>query len=197
MNYFNYVPESNKHMGKVWSLFDSMSAEEINRNSYEYSLNIIRAAIQGSIVVDENEKFPLKGYTYGCRRNEKLSKCQQTMKELFIVDSFTEDENEKIGFGDISERVLGEVDTMLDAFIDDESFEQSIESLLGLRNEYLVKQGIDIVEIVKGALKNVQASVKMLATLSGIDTRLRVIIEGLLGTGHGSEVLNRLSVVGE
>lgn len=195
MNYFDYVPDGSKHMGSVWGLFGSMSAEEINRNSYEYSLNIVNAALNGNIVVGEDEEFSLKGYTYGCRRNEKLSR-KSGMKELHIVDSFTEDENEKVGFGDISERVLGELDTMLDEFLDDESFEQSIESLLGLRNEYLVRQGIDIVELVKNSLKNVQASVKLLSSLSRKDSRLRAILEGLLGTGHGSEVLGRLSVVG-
>lgn len=198
MNYFNYMPEGMSHLGKVWGLFDSMSLDEINRCPYEYSLEIVKSALQGNITLEESEgeKFPLKEYTYGCRRNEKIVKRSKAKKELFIVDSYTEDENEKIGFGDVSERVLKDIDMLFDEMIDDETFEQSLMSLMGIRNEYLVKEGVDIVELVKGALKNVKASIKTLSRLSRNDRRLRFIVEGLLGTGHGDEVLGRLLALG-
>lgn len=199
MNYFNYVPTGTTHLGKVWNLFDSMSMEEINIHSYEYSLEIVRSALQGNIILDADEEeksFSLKDYTFGCKRNEKISRRANTKKELFIVDSFTEDENDKIGFGDVSERVLKDIDVMLDVMLDDATFEQSILALLGIRDEYLVKEGVDVVELIKGSLNNVKESIKMLSKLSRRDGRLRSIIEGLLGTGHGDEVLKRLSVVG-
>ena len=200
MNYFNYVPSCTAHLGKVWNLFDSMSMEEINLNSYEYSLEIVKSALQGNISLSEDSDgetlFSLKDYTYGCKRNEKISRRANVKKELFIVDSFTEDENEKIGFGDISERVLKDIDTMIDTMLDDESFEQSIISLLGIRNEYLVKEGVDVVELIKGSLNNVKESIKILSRLIKKDNRLATIVEGLIGTGHGDEVLSRLAVIG-
>lgn len=199
MNYFNYMPDGMAHLGKIWTLFESMSADEINRNSYEYSLDIIKSALQGNISFDcteTNGKFPLREYTYGCKKNEKIARRAKVKKELFIVDSFTEDENEKIGFGDISERVLKDIDTLFDEMLDTESFEQSIEALLGIRNEYLVKEGVDIVELVKGSLKKVNNSVKTLSKFAKKDNRLKSILEGLLGTGHGDEVLERLMILG-
>lgn len=198
MNYFNYMPDSNKHMGKVWNLFESMTTEEIERGSYEYSLDIVKAALNGRITLEgeEGENFPLREYTAGCKRNTRLTNRANTKKELFIVDSFTEDENEKIGFGDVSERVLKDIDTLFDTLVDDQTFEQCLVNLMGIRNEYIVKQGIDPVEIIRGSIKQMASSMKILSSLVKEDNRVSQIVDGLLGTGHGDEVLSRLAAMG-
>lgn len=199
MNYFNYNPDGMSHLGKVWNLFSSMSPDEINRNSYEYTLEIVESALQGNISLDSSEtgeEFSLLGYTYGCRKNEKIARRLKVKKELNIVDSFTEDENEKIGFGDISEKALKSIDTMFDEMLDNECFEQSIEALMGIRNEYLIKEGIDIAELLKSALGKFNSSVKTLSKFARKDDRLRFILEGLLSTGHGDELLDRLVMMG-
>lgn len=198
MNYFNYMPDSKKHMGKVWNLFESMSTEEIERGSYEYSLDIVKAALNGRIALEgeESENFHLREYTAGCKRNTRLTNRANAKKELFIADSFTEDENEKIGFGDVSERVLKDIDVLFDTLIDDETFEQCLINLMGIRNEYIVKRGIDLVEIIRGSIKQMAVSMKELSSLVKDDPRIGAIVDGLFGTGHGDEVLSRLAAMG-
>lgn len=193
MNYFDYVPKSDKDMGKVWGLFKGMTPEEIGRNPYGYSLEIVKSALSGSI--DEAE-FDLKRYTFGCVRNDKLNINKKRRKELFIVDSYEDEDEGRVNFGDISDRCLGSLDSMLDEVLSNESFNASVQALLGMRDEYIRTKGIDIVVVVRGAVKGVQAQCKMLKRLVCRDSKLAVVIEGLLVPERSEEILSRLSVVG-
>lgn len=201
MNYFKYKSKTNERLGKTWELFRSMYSEssEVNNSHYNYTLDIVKSALSGNIDLSKDgvDDFNLMGYSLGCEYNNKLARRANIAKELFIVDS-TSDEYEdlKVGFGDVSDTVLKYVDTLFDDILNDTSFEQSLNYLIGSRSKYIISDGIDILKILKNAINGVNSSVATLRKLVKKDSNLGHALADLLVPGKNEVLLERLSALG-
>lgn len=200
MNYFNYKPEA--QMGKVWSLFErlgTLSEEEIvssSRHDYSHTMDIIKSALAGNIPLSEEgiRNFNLQGYEYTCKTNDKIVARQNVDKELFIVDSIGEkDEDIRVHFGDISERKLKSLDTAFDEMLDNSDFELNLLCLCGVREDYIIKEGIDVVDLLYSALSGIKDASEILVNLLKKDSKLMNLVSSLCESCDHDILLNRLA----
>lgn len=207
MNYFKY--QSQVPMGRIWGLFTqlaNMSEEEILKKdrgnyscSYAHTLDIVKAAISGSLTADA-DSFCLKAYEITCDKNDanKLRKDAKE-KEVFIVFESSEDvgEDKRVGYGDISERKLNlkHIESAFEAVDSLESFEENINELLNIRNTYIKTKGIDLVSILRNALKGIPEASQLLSKLVADNKDLLGLITSLCEDSEEGRLLNRLATI--
>lgn len=199
MNYFNYQPEGT--LGRVWSLFaglDRISEEEKlckSRRScaYSHTLEIVNAAMNGSLSTEDAdvEEFNLEAYEFRCRENDTKNKIKQTEKLLYIVDSTGEDD-ESVGFGDISERKLKSVEESFEILESLTSFESNLLKLYNIRSEYIRDRGVDVVGVLSSSLKGIPDAVSQIKELIGENSRLRDLVVSLCEDGSEGLLMSRL-----
>ena len=206
MNYFSY--QQNGICGRVWSLFAGLkdvSEEEklqkANHNvSYAHSLEIVGAALRGSLATDDESLsvFDLRAYECKCAENDKIGKIQKAEKELFIVDTSNSDSEEKVGFGDVTEREkrLQCIDKAFDQLESMESLNEDIKRLCNIRQDYIVEHGVDLVGGRINSLKGIPDAVAELKTIlaSEKNSQLSSLIVSLCENGSGS-LMNQLEFV--
>ena len=199
MNYFDYKP--NEQMGRVWSLFDELgdrSEEKVlssGLQDYAHTLEIVKAALSGSICLSGEgvSGFNLKAYEYACRENDRVLAKKNTQKELYIVDSAFDNEEERVGFGDISEARLKRLDDDFDEMLANSDLEINILNLLNIRNDIIVEEGIDVVQLLHSALSGVKDSMEILTKMIKRNRRLSDMVESICDTADHDVLMGRLS----
>lgn len=196
LNYFDY--QQSGLAGGVWSLFAGLKSvteeEKLKKSSinvsYAHSLEIISAAFRGSLLTDEEslESFDLRAYEYKCAENDSIGKIQRADKELYIVDTTNSDKDEKVGFGDVTEREkrLQCVDEAFDKLESIESLDSDIKALCNIRGDYLVEHGVDLVSVLVNSLKGIPDAVEELRSLLALDSSLSSLVSSLCENGSGS-----------
>lgn len=202
MNYFDY--QSSGTLGRVWSLFaglERISEEEKlgkTRRScaYSHTLEIVNAAMNGSLSTDDDsiDAFNLEAYEFKCAENDKINKIKQTDKLLYIVDSVGEDE-ENVGFGDISDRKLKSVEESFEVLEGLASFESNLLKLYNIRSEYIKDRGIDVVSILSSSLKGIPDAVSQIKELLCENSGLRELVVSLCEDGGDGALMSRLEAV--
>lgn len=201
MNYFQYKVK--EPMGKIWALFQrlgKLSEEEIKgtRCEYLHTMEIIRSALAGNILLTDDaiRGFNLLAYENACKVNDKNNVRGNVSKELFIVDtSGAEDESEKVSFGDISERKLQRLSDEFEDVIDSRTFEQNLKWLLGVRNEYIVEYGVDVVSLLTGALDGITEAKETLVNFAKKNKVFLDVVSEICESGDHEVLLERLSLV--
>lgn len=204
MNYFNYQPEI--PMGRIWSMFytlGELSEEEIlgktkYESSYSHTLEIVNSLISKAQVssLPNEEEFNLGAYETKCKENDKIDKLKSVDKLLYIVDSVGgEDEEEKVGYGDISENRLKKIEEAFDTIEALASFESNLNELLNIRNSYITTKGIDLVSIISSSLKGIPEAIATLSELVKNNSRLKDLITSLCEDGDEGILLKRLSTM--
>lgn len=199
MNYFDY--QTYGTLGRVWSLFSELGQlseeESLGRTRrscvYSHTLEIVNAALNGSLSTDsENlDAFDLAAYEFRCAQNDKINKIKGTEKVLNIVDSVGDDE-ESVGFGDISDRKLRSVEESFEILEGMESFEANLMALYNIRDKYIRDKGIDVVGILASSLKGIPEAVSQIKTLVAENSRLRELIVSLCEDGGDGALMSRL-----
>lgn len=198
MNYFNYQPQV--PMGRIWNLFSSLATlseeEALGKGAsncqYAHTLEIIHAAMGKSRVLDED--FDLRLYEFQCNKNDKLNKIANVEKELFIVDSTGNEKEDRVGFGDISERKLKSLDDIFSKSDSSIAFEENLAKLLNIRNKYIVTKGYDLVNILVNALRGVPDAVSSLKEVFKVDNNIKDLIVSLVEDDADEVLLSRLVV---
>ena len=211
MEYFKYQQEG--VCGRVWSLFSSLSNEmeysEVKKNgkgypmnvSYAHSLEIVNAALRGSIALDDEslEEFDLRSYERKCAENDGISQIKNTEKFLYIVDTDNLDERESAtsgaGFGDVTvrqEKRLQVIDEAFDIFESSESFRDDLKLLCNIRKDYITTQGVDIIQVLLSSLKGIPDAVEELTSLINKkeNSSLKELVVSLCENGTGLLIPN-------
>lgn len=189
MRFFKYQhkEESNEKMVAIWSLFSGLAdmSEEKKVNlyydsNYSHTLDIVKAAMKGSIALDEESvaNFNLYAYEAKCKENDKNSRLKKAKDELFIVDVDGEDEI-TVGYGDVSSYKLGAIENSFNEIMENETFESNIRELYGIREKYIIEMGIDIVKVLKGSLRGIQESINQIKELMDKDDELKTLFVDL------------------
>lgn len=196
MEYFKY--KNSKQMGRVWTMFSelgTMSEKLADADNhflnYEHTVDIVEKAIKGSMY--DMDDFDLSAYEYGCVKNDMLEKIGEVKRKLNIVEE-SDKEDERVGFGDISERRLSHKERGYDRILDNGSFDQSLEYLLGIRKAIIISDGVDIITALKASLKGDDNSVNVIKILSKKNKDIEEAIEILCSRESGI-LLNSLSRV--
>lgn len=198
LSYFNY--QQSGIVGGVWSLFaglkDMSEEEKLQKSStnvsYAHSLEIVSAALRGSLLTDDEsiESFDLKAYEFKCAENDRIGKIQKAEKELYIVDTTNSDKEDKVGFGDVSDREkrLQCVDKAFDELESLQSLDADIKRLCNIRNDYLVEHGVDLIHVIVNSLKGIPDAVEELKSIivSEKSSNLSSLIVSLCENGSGS-----------
>lgn len=206
MRYFKY--HYNDKAGRIWSLFSSLAEEQQNQSEfglscdYSHTLEIVKAAMSGSIALDDEnlENFNLKAYEYKCKENDKIVRFNNAKKELFIVDGFSMDsdskESPKVKYGDISEKSVMSLRTSsldLDNIVNNASFNNNLENLLNIRTKVMVEYGVDVVIALSEALKGVSDAIDNIKQISDRDEYVKNVIIALCSSAEENRLAESLA----
>lgn len=198
MKYYRY--QNTKAMSKVWMLFKDlgdMSPEKLEKlyekSDCSYSIEIIRAALNGSISLSDDslDSFNLQAYIYKSRENEFKGEIKNSSKVLRIVDFEDSDKDTKessVKFGDISSRSsksLSYVDEGFERLMDSEEFKYNLRELYAIRSVYIVENGIDLVSVLIAGLKGIPEAIQQLKGCMQNDVKIDNLITSLCKGGSG------------
>lgn len=198
MNYYKY--QNTKPMSKVWSLFkdlDNMSAEQIERlysdSDYSHTLDIVKAALNGSIVLTDDaiRSFNLQAYEYRCKENDKNGNIKKSKDVLNIVEFDNSEDDAKVGYGDISDRKLQSIEDSFEEIMNSSTFESNIRELYGIRSKYIVEHGIDLVSVLISSLKGIPEAINEIKKLM-CDTSIKDLIVSLCEDSRDGKLLRVL-----
>lgn len=175
MEYFKY--QQTGACGRVWSLFAKLSEiseeEKLKKSAseieYAHTLEIVNSALNGSLSLDEYNirNFNLSGYEYKCAENDRNGEIKNTEKLLYIVDNFGDTKDDKVGFGDISERKLEVVEEAFEILENSESFKRDIMLLCNVRKKYIRERGVDLTCILLNSLRGIpEAKAQLMGIIS-------------------------------
>lgn len=190
MKYYKY--QSPTRMSEVWSLFrdmgDAPQGSLVDLPEYSHTLDIIKAALSGTIALSSEsvENFNLAAYEYKCRENDKNNKFEKAKKEVHIVEFDNSEDDNKVGFGDVSDRKLHYADDAFEKVSNDDEFESNLRDLLNYRDKYIIEKGVDLVSILVGALKGIPHAVEVLRNLVSLDEKISSIVTSLCSNSNGT-----------
>lgn len=127
------------------------------RGEFDYSLELIEAALDGRI--DVNKKFNLFGYCKTVREGNFQTELKRLKKQQYIIDDDNDDET--------GVKVSTLVDTRSDYEIieDNEELEYSVKKIRALNDEIIESIGIDLIFCMRQALKGVPQAIQELADI--------------------------------
>lgn len=190
MNYFKYQCQSS--LGKVWPLFKELKdagKESIDGNHSEFShtSEILSSAINGNIYM---ENFNLRAYECRCGMNDKNVDYKYHSKMLAIVDAEDLENGCKGKNYTIAKEVLGEDEELFMDLEESEDFQNNINWLLGVRSDFMLREGIDLVSVLKNAISGVPSAIKVLKDIT--DEAIKGSLYSLCESGKG-RLLQELS----
>lgn len=186
MKYFNYQYADS--LGEVWSLFSGLSAlsqgecKQSSRWDYSHTTEIISSAMNGNLPKN-HEDFDLKAYEIACSKTDEIELSNMRKKYLSIIDTVNGDDEATVGYGEISSNDKRLQDTDVeDAFAmfeDNEAFEKCLSDLYNIRKDYIVEEGVDLVEMLLNSLKGIPEAISNIAELCVKDEVLKGLVEVL------------------
>lgn len=201
MDYFGYQSEAS---GAVWGLFRSLGEitpaqreSMYSGSEYAHTLETVSAALNGSIPTDRESvrNFNLWGYECACAANDFKSRLNRVKKELNIVDVSSEsDSSLQVGYGDISDRELKAKDDLFEDLVDSMTFEDNIKTLLNIRSKYIVECGVDVVGVLRSALRGIPDAVNEMRSLVK-DSLLKDLYIQLCEESQDGALLRRLEAI--
>lgn len=178
-------------MSEIWALFRDMGRAPqqgslVELPEYSHTLDIIKAALSGTISLTSESvsNFNLAAYEYKCRENDTNNKFEKAKKEVHIVEFDNSEDDNKVGYGDISDRKLRYADDAFEQVSRDDEFEANLRELINYRDKYIVERGIDLVSVMIGALKGIPVAVNELKNLVSLDEKISSIVTCLCGNSN-------------
>lgn len=198
MRYFDYQTQGT--IGMIWGIFaplgmrseDEMLSKSRYSCSYSHTLEIVNAALNGSLSY-MNDDFDLARYESKCATNERIGKRQEVDKLLYIVDS-TEEEDNRVGYGDISERALGTKEDVFEGIESEDTLDSGLCQLSELREKYIKEIGKDIVSILRSSLRGIPEATIEIQGIMSKDSFLREVVINLCESSNGT-LMSRLQKI--
>lgn len=201
MNYFRYQYQGS--FGEIWEVFHelrdaqeecNLTKEEYNRCEYSHTVNIINSMMNGS-VFDRNN-FSLRDYEFACQENDKVSRFNKSKREPAIINEscLDKDGGTKRAPNTVLESDLKIFEEAFERIINDNDLEESLKSLIRVRDDYIVEQGLDPVLVLKNALKGIPEAIKELKEVK--DSKLKEIYLSLLESCSENTLISRLEALG-
>lgn len=146
---------------RVWGLFAQMKH---NDKVVENALEIIGAAQSGGI--DLNRAFNLFGYDFAINKNKKLKAITKLGTETFIDFSNSQSENYQGGIDidtvSFEADALDEAKNEYEYLFDNAELRSAIECIQALNDDFIVEYSVDLIGLIKQAVKGVQTAVSKL-----------------------------------
>ncbi|MGV3076448.1 hypothetical protein ACEE21_15325 [Clostridium baratii] len=189
MKYFKH--QYSESFGEIWELFSdlaNLSKEEVisqnSRREFGHTMEIINSAMNKKL--DNREcfnldSFDLRAYEAECRKKDEIKLNVSRKKYLTIVDTVNGNDDNVVGYGEISmnDTRLKSIEDAFALFDENDEFERCLSELYNIRKDYIITKGVDPVEMLLNSLKGIPEAVTLMAELVLEDLPLRQIIEGL------------------
>lgn len=175
----------------VLKLFSSLC--EHPEKKIEYASEIISAGLAGKINL--NSEFYLDAYEARIRKNLFLGKENKRKKEVFLDFKDSSDDYEDIARnGGITEdkATFNAVSKMEDAYeqlLNEDELRYAIETIKGLRKDFLVEERMDIIITLKQALTGIPESINKLKEVCNNYSVVGEQIKIILSSGYTFEEL--------
>ena len=175
----------------VLSLFDVLVENPEERS--EYPSEIISAGLQGRINL--NKDFNLKAYEAKIKHNEKLGKEGRKKREVYMSYTDNNDDWDEVNSsGGVKSDLVSAhaAQNMRDAYeelIMQDSLGYAIETIESLRNELIIHENVDIITLMKQALKSIPRSVKLLRRICEDYEVVAEQVEVILNSGFDLDEL--------
>ena len=159
----------------------------------EYALDIILRGLQGSI--DFTKDFNIDAYEATIRHNLKMNKEGRKKKESYISSDDCEEDwdavamNGGIKMDVLSARAAEHMRDAYDELIQEDALRFAVETINSLREDLLIEERMDIVVVIKQALKCIPESVKMLKRVCSEYSVLAEQIQVILESGVDLDML--------
>lgn len=201
MRYFKY--QCGDQMGSVWSMFKELAdISEFDRNPQERGRclyghtmetldSLMHKAERGVNLT--SEEFCLRAYELQCQRNDDTQQMIDADKCLAIIDEADEKEDQRLGYGQVSSRNLKTYEELYDEVDNSDVFDRYMSTLYSVNKVYITEQGVDIIVMLKSALKGIPMAVEGLTSLINKDSRLRSIVYGLCDSSENGHLLKQLN----
>lgn len=149
---------------EVWKLFSAMA--ENPDKPLDEATDILKSALQGNLkgVQFENAQ-DIYRYASRIKRNKYLSKnSQKNVKRKLYIDHMHESEDNTPAYGTILESavVAQTISRTKDAFediADNSELRYAVETIKDLRQEFFIEAGVDLVKLLKQALRGIPDAV--------------------------------------
>lgn len=196
MNYFKH--QYSESFGEIWELFSdlaSLSKEEVlnknNRSEFGHTVEIINSAMNKKLDNREGfnlETFDLRAYEAECRKKDDIKLNDSRKKFLTIVDTVNGNDENLVGYGEISmnDNRLKSIEDAFALFDEDDEFERCLSELYNIRKDYIITRGVDPVEMLINSLKGIPEAVSLMTDMVVEDLSLKNIVEGLCSNSRNS-----------
>lgn len=168
---FSFAYKNTVHsMQEILPLFADYAIKQQNRTLATPCIEsldlIVEKGLEGKIRVDE--EFNLEGYAYKVKFTDKLKEKQKIKRkkkgysEISMETPVGQDENSTTSLSDIVafKNWQDEMSLQQDVFESDVS--AAIKSLKDIREELLVEEQVDIIQLIKSALEDSQIAISAL-----------------------------------
>lgn len=191
MKYFDY--QYSGSFGEVWSLFSDLANLSKSQDGgdrwwdFSHTNEIINSAMNGNLCGTDGS-FDLRSYEIKCSQNDKKDLSMQREKYLTIVDTVNGDDENVVGYGEISinDTRLQSLEDAFEMLDNNDEFEKCLSDLYSLRKTYIVDRGIDPVEMLLNSLKGVPEAVKSVQALVEVDSSLKKLVQLLCENGRST-----------
>jgi len=196
MKYFKH--QYSESFGEIWGLFSdlaSLSKEEVlernGRSEFSHTVEIINSAMNKKLDNREGfdlETFNLRAYEAECRKKDDIKLNDSRKKFLTIVDTVNGNDDNVVGYGEISmnDSRLKSIEDAFALFDENDEFERCLSELYNIRKDYIITKGVDPVEMLINSLKGIPEAVSLMTELVVKDLGLKQIVEGLCINGKNT-----------
>lgn len=149
---------------EIWGLFTQM--KDMPSLPVEHALEIVERAMEGAIDLDR--EFNLYGYDYAIKTGKKRKAIKNLSTETFIDFSGCRDDkqNDVESKGGVSIDVVSfQADALSDArnefecLLDNAELQCAIESIKSLNEDFMVEYSIDLISLIRKAVKGIPQAV--------------------------------------
>lgn len=151
-----------------------------SRYSLEFTIDILNSHNNGNITLDPD--FSVIKYSCKSKFNNSINKRRpEDEKELHITEVSDLEGGGSVGYKEISSNDA-KLGFCADGYLDVEDklvFRRSLVDLLGYQKSYIIKEGIDLILMIKNALGGIPEAIASLREVVEKDEKVREIVEFL------------------
>lgn len=179
---FGIVSGKSEVPAEVWSLFTEMNKNP-NKN-VPYAYEIVRAGLLGRI--DLGSPFHLEAYCKTVESNLALAEFTESKKLLHFKNGVDSDGNEIKSWGTVSLEKASLVARMEDKFeviLNSEELDFAVRQISSLNEEFIINEGINVVEVLKNAVRGIPSAVEKLKYICANFLELAEYVKTILSSG--------------
>ena len=167
---------------EVWALFTDMNKNP--SKSVQYTCEILKAGLLGRI--DLSSPFSMEAYCRTIDANLKLVEYQGSKKLLRIQEDSALDEINGLKWGNVTLSRASLVTRMKDQFeeiLDSDELKFAVSQISSLNEEFIINEGINVVEVLKNAVRGIPSAVERLKYICDNFSQLAEYVKTVLSSG--------------